>query len=78
MTYGYQVEKAQTRQGRKGVKIAVLGALASILLWFSVSIAGKPIIAAGSFSPLYLAVISAPPILVASLAIYELRKNRIR
>jgi len=77
VTCGYQVEKAQTKQGRKGVKIAVLGALSSILLWFSVSIAGKSITAAGAFSPIYLAAISAPPILIASLAIYELRKNRI-
>ncbi len=80
MTYGYQVEKdekTKSGQGSKGIKIAILGSLASILLWFSVSIAGKPITAAGVFSPLYLATISAPPILIASLAIYQLRKKGI-
>jgi len=72
MTFGYQLEKKNsTRDARRGTKIAIAGSLASILLWFSVSIIGKPITNAGGYSSLYIAVLAAPAILVAVLAIQK-------
>ena len=80
MTFGYQVEKdgekkTPKREARHGIKIVILGSLASILLWFSVSIFGKPVTSAGNYSSLYLAALSAPAILVAVLAIRESKRR---
>jgi hypothetical protein len=76
MTFGYQMEKdtqskTTTRQRRMGIRIAITGSLASILLWFSVSIIGRPISSANGFSSVYIAALSAPAILIAVLAIRE-------
>ncbi|MDA4131332.1 MAG: hypothetical protein OK457_11225 [Thaumarchaeota archaeon] len=73
----YQIEKESTmKQDSSGLKIVIFGALASILLWYAVSIIGKPITAAGIYSPLYIASITAPAILISAYAIYQIRKHR--
>ena len=80
MTIGYQTEKEgekkiPKREARRGTKTVIAGSLASILLWFSVSILGKSIASAGAYSSLYLAALSAPAILVAVLAIHNSKRQ---
>ena len=82
MTIGYQMEKDheskiyQSATAAAGLRLVIAGSLASILLWFSVSIIGKPIAPRGVTVRLYIAALSAPAILVAVLAIHESKRHQ--
>jgi hypothetical protein len=81
LAFGYQLDKDQEKKtsqriARRGTKIVITGSIASILLWFLVSILGKPVTAVGNFSPLYLSAIAAPAVLIAVLAIHKSKSRQ--
>ena len=79
MSYEEKGEKErQEKIGTKGTRIVIFGALASILLWFTVLITGDPIKSFGSTaaSNLYAIVVSTPAAVISIIALIKVGKRK--
>jgi hypothetical protein len=72
------VDERQEREKTRGTRIVIFGALASMLLWFTVLMIGDPIRSFGSvaMSNFYGIAISTPAAVVSIIALIKVGKRK--
>jgi hypothetical protein len=79
MTYEEKGEKERLeKKDRMGSRIVIFGALASMILWFSVLISGDPIrsFSSAAVSNFYAVAISAPAAIISIFALFKAGKRK--
>jgi hypothetical protein len=79
MSYEEKSEKERLeRKDNKGSRIVIVGALASMVLWFTVLLSGDPIrsFSSADVSNFYAVAISAPAAVISIYAIFKAGKRK--